>query len=260
MPLHFTMRGISKAIIIALISSTAESQLLNYASGDLPACARNCGLLNQAQTACVPPAAAKATQQQYESCFCQSAYLTPLKSSPNLCQSVCTSASDNTQIQSWYSNLCSKGVGAAGGNGAAATPTAAAVTASSPPTTDANGVSEPNNAGNQGNAQDTTATGGVNVKAAKSSWWSQHGKWVAMVIVLIVAFTIIIIIGVIWKKRYNRKRNRATATPLPVAGWGPNVNPHSYPGVAEKGGADDLTRQPSARRSAGNRLKKLVGR
>ena len=88
--------------------------------------------------------------------------------------------------------------------------------------------------------------------------WSQHGRWIAMLIVLLVAFVIIIVVGVILKRRYNRKRNRATATPLPTTGWGPNMNPHSYPGVAEKD--EGITRQPSAKRGTGGRLKKFVGR
>lgn len=50
--------------------------------------------------------------------------------------------------------------------------------------------------------------------------WHNHGRWVIMVIVLVIAFTIIIIGGIMWKKRYNRKHNLGDALP-PGTHWGP---------------------------------------
>lgn len=82
-------------------------QLLVYGDDALPACAQQCPVLSQAQAACVPPAAPVTDQATYESCFCQSGYLTQLKSDPSaLCGSVCTAASDLSQIQQWYAQNC----------------------------------------------------------------------------------------------------------------------------------------------------------
>ena len=57
-----------------------------------------------------------------------------------------------------------------------------------------------------------------------------------MVIVLVIGFAIIIVVGVLLKKRHDKRVNRATATPLPT-GWGPNSDPHSYGNSAANSGA-----------------------
>lgn len=86
-----------------------------------------------------------------------------------------------------------------------------------------------------------------------------------MVIVLIVAFVIIIFFGVWWKRRHDRKVNQGSTVPLPV-GWGPNSNPHSYPGPnAEKRTAAQASRAANnndsmAEKGKSRTLKKLVGR
>lgn len=100
--------------------------------------------------------------------------------------------------------------------------------------------------------------------------WSQHGRYIIMVIVLVIAFTIIIIGGVWWKKSHDRKVNRATDTPLPN-GWGPNSNPHAYPPVSEKAEKSERRNRNTAfnmppqaneasqaEKGAARRLKKLI--
>lgn len=94
--------------------------------------------------------------------------------------------------------------------------------------------------------------------------WSKHAGWIAMVIVLVVAFALIIFGGVWWRKRHIRKRD-AQIIPLPV-GWGPNANPHDYAGptsvvAGRKGPRVDAqpVREKKGMLGSG-KMKKLVGR
>lgn len=101
-----------------------------------------------------------------------------------------------------------------------------------------------------------------------------------MVIVLIVAFSIIIVVGVLWKRRYNRKHNLGDLLP-PGTPWGPSrhqQHPSSSGDIntivsnAEKGQGraggngvlqperGQLPLQPSKESTKGGKLKKLVGR
>jgi hypothetical protein len=74
-----------------------------------PACAQTCPVLVQAQQACAPDVGNSA---QYQSCFCQSAYLTSIKSNPqnNICAPQC-SASDFSSIASWFNGVCNAAPG-----------------------------------------------------------------------------------------------------------------------------------------------------
>ena len=130
----------STLTILGLLVSSVSSQLLNFAPGNLPACAQSCQTLQNAQTVCVPPAAPATGQLSYQSCFCQSAYLTTLRqSSAGICDTSCPNPTDATQIQKWYINLCNNGVGAAVSSSSAisgATSTAPAAAAQPAPTSD----------------------------------------------------------------------------------------------------------------------------
>lgn len=74
----------------------------------IPICAQTCPILLDAQRGCVPPAAPVQDQRTYQSCFCLSALLTQLPSSPF---AVCPSCSSGDQglLQSWFSDLCKQG-------------------------------------------------------------------------------------------------------------------------------------------------------
>lgn len=102
-------------------------------------------------------------------------------------------------------------------------------------------------------------------KLTLSSRWSVHGRWIAMVIVLVVAFTIIIIVGVWWKRRHDRKVNLATEDPLPD-GWGPPSDPHTYAaaGGEKKRGATSSTKAKPPTQDVemgrSRKLKKFLGR
>lgn len=114
-------------LLLTLICQASAQQLLVFGSSALPECAKQCGVLSQAQAACTPPQAAVTTAVTYESCFCQSAYLTTLKTDPaSSCGTVC-SGTDLSQIAQWYTNNCADGgVAAAASVSASGTTTTAA--------------------------------------------------------------------------------------------------------------------------------------
>jgi hypothetical protein len=117
MPLPLWLLQMNRTFFIAfLFSPTVALPALaqdihlvpTSASSSFPACALSCTLLQQAQSACVPPEASVTNQATYVNCFCQSGYLTTLHSSPNgVCDSSCPGASDRQLLESWYNNFCS---------------------------------------------------------------------------------------------------------------------------------------------------------
>jgi hypothetical protein len=102
------------AVVASLVVAASAQQLLVYSDTALPACAQQCTVLQNAQTGCIPPAAPVTDATIYESCFCQSGYLTTLKAAGStICSDVCE-ASDVSKIASWYqSNCADNGVAAA---------------------------------------------------------------------------------------------------------------------------------------------------
>lgn len=74
----------------------------------VPVCAQTCAILLDAQRGCVPPAAPVTSQVIYQSCFCLSALLTQLPSSPSAVCPACSSE-DQGLLQSWFSDLCKPG-------------------------------------------------------------------------------------------------------------------------------------------------------
>lgn len=71
----------------------------------IPVCAQTCPILLDAQRGCVPPAAPVQDQEVYQSCFCLSALLTQLPSSPVAVCPACSSG-DQKLLQSWFGDLC----------------------------------------------------------------------------------------------------------------------------------------------------------
>jgi len=101
------------SIVASLAVAASAQQLLVYSDTALPSCAQQCTVLQNAQTGCIPPAAPVTDALIYESCFCQSGYLTTLKAAGStICSDVCE-ASDVAKIASWYQSNCAD-------NGAAA--------------------------------------------------------------------------------------------------------------------------------------------
>lgn len=101
-----------KTIVAIAFASVAAAQVLvpQAASNDFPACALSCTPLLEAQGGCVPPAAPVTDQAVYVSCFCQSALIAPLHSSPDgTCDQWCTVESDRQELMAWYNNFCAAG-------------------------------------------------------------------------------------------------------------------------------------------------------
>jgi hypothetical protein len=101
-----------RTIIAVAFTSLASAQVLvpQAASNSFPACALSCTTLLSAQGGCVPPAAPVTDQAIYVSCFCQSALLTTLHTSPDgTCDPYCTVESDRQELMAWYNNFCATG-------------------------------------------------------------------------------------------------------------------------------------------------------
>ncbi|KAE8356670.1 hypothetical protein BDV28DRAFT_83249 [Aspergillus coremiiformis] len=151
------------------------SLLPSAASGSFPSCALSCPILQQAQSACIPPSAPPNGRPTYVSCFCQSALITQLHNTPDgTCTDTCTSAADRSILKTWYNDFCSSGgdnKGASPSDAAAATSTAKSQNTYPPP----------------------------------KSWWSSHFQWVIMIIILIVGFSALTVLGVWLKRRHDAK-------------------------------------------------------
>jgi hypothetical protein len=96
-----------KLLGLALVAAAAaqSASVIDYSK--LPECAKNqCTILSQAEANCVPPAAPVTSQAIYQSCVCQSALLTGLRSSGAQCQQTGCSAEDATKISQYYIALC----------------------------------------------------------------------------------------------------------------------------------------------------------
>lgn len=257
-----------------LAAPSLAQQILQFGAGQLPQCAQNCQQLINAQTACI------SVPTTEHSCFCQSAYLTQqtnlFQTADGTCTDTCPQESDRQQIQKWFQGYCSnpnQPAAPAGGNNGQSPQAPASSTAASAP------------------AATTSSFAGTPVDENTGSWyvlscspfplprnvlgslgsnllhrWSNHARWIAMVIVLVVAFIIIIVVGIWLKRRHDRKVNRATTTPLPV-GWGPNSDPHQYAGPTEKTSTSRAHEPPPQNvsvlqegRSRSQRLSKKMGR
>ncbi|KAI9668301.1 MAG: hypothetical protein M1821_001121 [Bathelium mastoideum] len=189
LPVHLL---ISALTILTLLPTTSAQQLLQYGANELPTCAQGCTLLNQAQSACVPPAAPVTNQATYQSCFCQSAYLRTLYTTPNgVCDAYC-GQSDLVKIQQWYDGLCK--------SGAAATIPPSSSSSSAPATSSTSAVATV--------SPTTTPMPGLAQDQVNRSWISTHYQWVIFLIVLILAIAFFSFGGV-WLKRRLKRRNAA---------------------------------------------------
>jgi hypothetical protein len=96
--------------LVPLVFAQNVQLLPTAASSTFPACALSCAVLTQAQDSCIPPAAPVTNQATYVNCFCQSALLTTLHTSPDsLCTAYCTVESDRQLLEQWYNNFCTSG-------------------------------------------------------------------------------------------------------------------------------------------------------
>lgn len=188
-------RIIFASLLLSLIGThAAAQQLLVFGNNALPSCAQQCTLLSQAQAACVPPANPVTNQATYESCFCQSGYLTQLRNSPQtVCGDVC-SGSDLAEVATWYTNNCADGG------------TAAAAAASSSATSTSAATAAPTYAV----AGSSTSTSGTtqNTTPKEQGWWATHWKWVMMVIIIFVALGVMALVAILVRRRYSRRQDQ----------------------------------------------------
>lgn len=164
-------------LVLPLLSSlvSAQQNVLVNGNSQLPSCAQSCALLQQANQACT----ATATPQAAWACFCQSAYLTTLKTTAvGVCDAACTDATQNAQVSAWYNSNCGEDFGASEqAADTAATTTTGAVAAAG---TTASGNSGNSNAGSSSSSSsNSNGNSGSNSGTSSSSskgqdWWSGH--------------------------------------------------------------------------------------
>ncbi|KAI7479429.1 hypothetical protein KC357_g4228 [Hortaea werneckii] len=196
------------ALVFLITSTTA--QLLADGTSQFPACAASCPLLVQAAQAC---GGTQTASQQIWSCFCQSGYLTSLKSSPNgICDGVCgAGTSENQQVMTWYNSNCGSDFGASehpdtNSGGATTTSAGAAGTSSSTlATVGTSGVAAlPTTSASSGQVSGDDG----DETSYEGSWWDAHYKWVIMIIVIFIGLLIIGLIAGWLKHRHDRKRDQ----------------------------------------------------
>ncbi|CAG8038044.1 unnamed protein product [Penicillium nalgiovense] len=171
-------------IALTISALAADSILPTSASSKFPQCGLTCTALTGAQTSCESGEAST-----WSSCFCQSSLLTGLKSSGSICSSC--SAADQATLSSWYNNYCNSGGKDTSNTEADTTTTASSADAAS---TSDSSASASSNSNNSAAAEE------------QESWWSSHYRWVIMLIVLVIGFSIIAVIGVWLKRRHDAKR------------------------------------------------------
>ncbi|KAE8395167.1 hypothetical protein BDV23DRAFT_146273 [Aspergillus alliaceus] len=169
-------------LALSLSVRADDTNLIPSAASDsFPSCALSCPVLQQAQSACIPPNAPGNGRSTYVSCFCQSSLISQLHvSADGTCADTCTNPADRSTLKTWYSDFCSSG----GSKDTATQTTSAASTSTS---------------------TSTSAPKSQNNYPAPKSWWSTHYQWVIMVIVLIVGFGAIAVGGVWLKRRHDAK-------------------------------------------------------
>lgn len=159
----------STSALLSCLASLTSAQLLTNGNSQLPSCASSCTLLNQAAQACGGTTTA---DQAIWVCFCHSAYLTSLYSSPNgICDQSCTDPSDNQQVMTWYTSNCGTDYGASEHADSGATTVVITSTSTSAAPTVAAGTSA-------AALPTTTASGGTvepdSRGSGDGSWWSTH--------------------------------------------------------------------------------------
>lgn len=102
-PLHARKMKLIVFSLLAAAAAVSAQSVIDYTK--IPACARQCIIIDQAEKGCVPPAAPISGQETYQSCLCASTIIAPLKVSGDLCLAVCA-APDASKITEYYNALC----------------------------------------------------------------------------------------------------------------------------------------------------------
>lgn len=92
-----------------LVFAQSQTFLPTAASGNFPACATGCAVLEQAQTTCLSQTGQQTTGLAAENCFCLSATVQGLYSSPDsLCVAECPNESDRVNLRTWFMSFCAQ--------------------------------------------------------------------------------------------------------------------------------------------------------
>lgn len=143
-------------LLLALSASTmTTAQLLTQGNGNLPSCASSCSILTAAQSQC----------GSNWNCFCTTVWANSNHALTTMCASACTSATDNSAINTWYTANCGSDNGASehGGSGSGVA-SSSANAATSTSTTNSGG---------------TSASGPNDVDQGQPTWWDGH--WVSTI-------------------------------------------------------------------------------
>ncbi|KAJ5104196.1 Integral membrane protein [Penicillium argentinense] len=170
------------ALLLCCTVFAAEKPIPTSASSSFPECGIECNVLNSAQDSCTAGA-----ESTWTSCFCQSSLLTSLKTSGKLCSNC--GSDDQATLSSWYNSYCKSGGSSDSSNKDSDSSGKSTATTTSTSTATAVASSSKNASTDE-----------------EKSWWSTHYQWVVMLIVLVVGFTILTILGVWFKRRYEAKR------------------------------------------------------
>jgi hypothetical protein len=98
---------------ILLLSATALlSHAQNFvptaAEGNFPACGASCAVLQQAQSTCITQTGQN-NALAAENCFCQSATLQALYTTPDaICVAECPQSQDRVNLRLWFTSFCSQ--------------------------------------------------------------------------------------------------------------------------------------------------------
>ncbi|EME80510.1 uncharacterized protein MYCFIDRAFT_86910 [Pseudocercospora fijiensis CIRAD86] len=201
---------ISSLLLGVLVTIAASAQaltqgVLSNGNSNLPSCAQSCPLLIQAAQAC--SATNTATQANWI-CFCQSAYLTTLRSSAvGICDSTCTNPTDNNQISTWYNSNCGSD------NGASEHAAGDAAATGVPTTTTAGGAASTAKGGSAATAGSGATASSAPVDTSfkeqcAGDWWTCHYKWIIMLIVLAILLPLLGWGAHYLKRRHDRKVDR----------------------------------------------------
>ncbi|MCJ1432001.1 hypothetical protein MMC27_001357 [Xylographa pallens] len=282
----------STLLLLLYSALTTAQSTSSQIPSTLPACAQTCIALTQASQSCA------SNQATYQSCFCQSALLSSLKTSPtdNKCSPQCGDA-DFATIASWYNGQC--GTSAAGApattpstlltsttSNAGSAPTGAAATTDAPSSATSAPELPPNDAPINGPAwyapqislNEACYTSSTYMPSSplyqSDSWFSSrfstHYQWVIMLIVLAIGLILLAVLLTWLRKRHARRREASeNAGPHPaMEEWAPNQrNVHD---VGNFGAAQAVNtrsdtargkeREPAAagQRTGSRRLKKTL--
>ncbi|KAL5606478.1 hypothetical protein BROUX41_002885 [Berkeleyomyces rouxiae] len=145
-----------------------------------PQCVYDCGVLYDANGACVPPAFRSAPASIYTACFCADPRVKGFSSaSTGVCDNACVGTPEGlASLQTWFMSACS------------VTP---------PPSTESTSTST--SSISQGSSSNSN-------KKVYDSWIDGHWKWVVAIVVIFFLIVGCWVGACIWRRSYLRKKDR----------------------------------------------------